>query len=117
MIEIDAVVDKLLRPLENDGITVQFQYSENKAKLPAVTYYVLTESESFRADNTEQSQIARVQIDVWSFKRSSMSEISIKVNDCMQCAGWMRELSRDLKKETEQQAYHRTLRFSKELWK
>lgn len=118
MQEIDGIVDGILRPMEKDGVTVQFQYAEDMAKLPAVTYYVLTESESFRADNTEQSQIARVQVDVWTFKRSDMSRISIKVNELMQSARWMRELCRDVPKpsQTEQQCYHRTMRFAKEFW-
>ena len=116
MIEIDGIVDGILRPMANDGVAVQFQYAEDMAKLPAVTYYVLTEGESFRADNLGQSQIARVQVDIWSLKRSEMSRISVKANELMQNAGWMRELSKDMPKQTEQQCYHRSLRFAKEIW-
>ena len=115
MREIDAIIDDVLKPLKNEGITVQFQYAEDKAKLPAVTYYILTENESFRTDNTEAAQVAHVQVDVWTVKRSEMSKISLNVNKLMQSDGWVREMSRDLPKESEMQAYHRTMRFAKEI--
>lgn len=116
MIEADGMVDEILRPLEDAGVTVRFQYQEEKLTLPAVTYYILHEAEGFRADGREQSQIVKVQVDIWSKKRSEMSRTSVLVNERMQENGWMRELSRDLPKETEKQAYHRTMRFGREIW-
>lgn len=115
MQEIDAIVEKVLAPLKKDGCAVQFQYAETSAKMPAVTYYILTESEALRTDNVEQSQLARVQVDVWALKRSEMSKISIKANELMQADGWLREMSRDLPRETDTQVYHRTMRFAKEI--
>lgn len=116
MIEVDAIVERILSPMKDEGYTVQFQYAETSAKLPAVTYYSLIDRESFRTDNVEMSSKCRVQIDVWAFKRSDMSKGSIRVNELMQADGWMREMSRDMPKETENQAYHRTMRFVKEIW-
>lgn len=116
MVEVNAIAEKNLAPLKSEGFSVQYQYAEEKAKLPAVTYYELIDQESFRADNVEMSSKVRVQIDVWALKRSEMSRGSIRANELMQADGWMRELSRDMSKETENQTYHRTMRFVKEIW-
>ena len=116
MVEVNAIAEKNLKPMKNEGFAVQYQYAESKAKLPAVTYYELIDQESFRADNIEMSSKVRVQIDVWALKRSEMSRGSIRANELMQADGWMRELSRDMPKETENQTYHRTMRFVKEIW-
>lgn len=116
MVEVNAIAEKNLAPLKGEGFSVQYQYAEAKAKLPAVTYYSLIDRESFRTDNVEMSSKCRVQIDVWAIKRSDMSKGSIRVNELMQADGWMREMSRDMPKETENQAYHRTMRFVKEIW-
>ncbi len=116
MVEVDAIADELLSPMRDEGYSVQYQYTGEAAKMPAVTYYALIDKESFRADNMEQSSKCRVQIDVWAAKRSDMSRGSLRVNELMQADGWHRELSRDMPKETEQQVYHRTMRYAKEIW-
>ena len=116
MIEVNAITENNLKPMRSEGFSLQYQYAEALAKLPAVTYYNLTDQESFRTDNTEMSSKCRVQIDIWTLKRSEMSRGSIRVNELMQADGWMREMSRDMPREAESQTYHRTMRFVKEIW-
>lgn len=47
MVEVNAIAEKNLKPMKNEGFSVQYQYAEDKAKLPAVTYYELIDQESF----------------------------------------------------------------------
>ena len=47
MVEVNVIAEKNLAPLKSEGFSVQYQYAEEKAKLPAVTYYELIDQESF----------------------------------------------------------------------
>ncbi len=116
MIDSNKMVDELLCVLEDKGIRVFYQYPEDFETLPSVSYYNLITTEGFRADNAEQAQLSHVQVDIWAKKRTQPGKIAAMVNEIMQNAGWIRELSRDLPKETEHHMYHHTMRFAKEVY-
>lgn len=100
----------VIGPTAEYGIYVEF------GTLPAVSYYDLITTESFRADNSEQAQLSRVQIDIWAMKKTQPGEIAEKVNRIMQDNGWIRELGRDLPRGAENHVYHYTMRFAKEIY-
>lgn len=116
MTSVNRITEKLLAPLRDEGVQVYYQYPEKFAVLPAVSYYDLITTESFRADNSEQAQLSRVQIDIWSKNKTQPGEIAEKVNRIMQDNGWIRELGRDLPKGAENKVYHYTMRFAKEIY-
>ena len=116
MTSVNRIAEKLLAPLRDEGVQVYYQYPEKFAVLPAVSYYDLITTESFRTDNSEQAQLSRVQIDIWSKNKTQPGEIAEKVNRIMQDNGWMRELGRDLPKGAENKVYHYTMRFAKEIY-
>lgn len=116
MTSVNRITGKLLAPLRSEGVRVCYQYPEDFGILPAVSYYDLITTESFRADNSEQAQLSRVQIDIWSKNKTQPGEIAEKVNRIMQDNGWIRELGRDLPKGAENKVYHYTMRFAKEIY-
>lgn len=116
MTSVNRITEKLLAPLRDEGVQVYYQYPEKFAVLPAVSYYDLITTESFRTDNSEQAQLSRVQIDIWSKNKTQPGEIAEKVNRIMQDNGWIRELGRDLPKGAENKVYHYTMRFAKEIY-
>lgn len=116
MINVNKIAEKLLAPLRNEKIRVCYQYPESFGKLPAVSYYDLITKESFRADNAEQAQLSRLQIDIWSADKTQPGEIAEKINKIMQGNGWIRELGRDLPKGAENHVYHYTMRYAKEVF-
>ena len=116
MIDVNAVADSLLAPLENEGVVLCYQYPESFNELPVVSFYNLITEEGFRADCREEAQVSRVQIDIWAEKKTQPGRIAVRVNELMQNGGWQRELDRDLPKKTEAHVYHRTMRFAKEIF-
>ena len=116
MTSVNRITEKLLAPLRSEGVRVCYQYPEDFGTLPAVAYYDLITTESFRADNSEQAQLSRVQIDIWAMKKTQPGEIAEKVNRIMQDNGWIRELGRDLPKGAKNHVYHYTMRFAKEIY-
>lgn len=116
MTSVNRITGKLLAPLRSEGVRVCYQYPEDFGTLPAVSYYDLITTESFRADNWEQAWLSRVQIDIWAKNKTQPGEIAEKVNGIMQDNGWIRELGRDLPKGAENKVYHYTMRFAKEIY-
>ena len=57
MTSVNRITEKLLAPLRSEGVRVCYQYPEDFGTLPAVSYYDLITTESFRADNSEQAQL------------------------------------------------------------
>jgi hypothetical protein len=109
MIDINAQAEKTLK---ETGCTVVYQYPERFEKLPVISYYNLTETGAFYADNSECIQSGYVQVDIWSDVPKQCGDLSIKVNDVMLSDGWTREMSKDIPKGNEK-IYHRTMRFQK----
>lgn len=116
MINVNKVLNGLLMPLWDEGISVYYQYPETFTELPAVSYYDLITAECFRADNSEQTQMSRAQIDVWAEREAQPGEIAEKINAIMQGDGWIRELGRDMPKGAENHVYYYTMRFAKEIY-
>ena len=93
--------------------TVVFQYPESFTDVPCVSFYTLTENVAMRADNKELIQEGNVQIDIWAQKPSQCGELAITVNQLMENSGWLRQFSMDVKRESSENIYHRTMRFAK----
>lgn len=115
MQDVNAIAAKLLEPMKAKAKLV-YAYPENFNSSPIISYYELSNNSGFRADNAEQSQIARVQIDIWSAKKAEPGSLAIAVNEVMQADGWIRELSRDLPKGSDDKYYHKTMRYKKEIF-
>lgn len=109
MVDINEEAQKSLSAL---SCRVAYQYPESFTRLPAVSYYNLTEQGAFYCDNEESVQEGYVQIDVWSRIPKECGALSVEVNALMQKDGWTREMSRDVPKNDEK-VYHRTMRFKK----
>ena len=109
MKDINAQAQKALEGLD---CNVVFQYPDSFTRLPAVSYYTLTESGAFYCDNEECIQQGYVQVDVWARAPHQCGELSVKVNEVMERDGWTREMSMDVPKKDEK-IYHRTMRFKK----
>lgn len=109
MIDINKEAQKALSNLK---YTVVYQYPADFNDLPVVSYYNLSETGGFYADNTECIQNGYVQIDIWSDTGAKCGEISIEVNEVMERDGWTRKMSMDVPKKNEK-IYHRTMRFYK----
>ena len=86
MTSVNRITEKLLAPLRSEGVRVCYQYPEDFGTLPAVSYYDLITTESVRTDNSEQAQLSRVQIDIWSKNKTQPGEIAEKVNGIMRNA-------------------------------
>lgn len=116
MVDVNKITEEILSPLKDEGVKTQYHYPESFNLPPIISFYELINTEAFRADNKEWSQMARVQIDIWSDKKTEPGKLAIRVNTLMQAKGWSREFSRDLPKETEKHLYHKTMRFAKEIY-
>lgn len=109
MTDINIEAQKALSELD---CTVVYQYPDSFSRLPAVSYYNVSETGAFYGDNEESVQDGHVQIDIWSDIPSQAGSLSIKVNEIMVRHGWTREMSMDVPKKDEK-IYHRTMRFQK----
>lgn len=108
MIDVNAAAEKTLSALNCE---ITYYYPEDFNKLPAVSFYNLTERPDFSSDNEEDIQSGTVVVDIWSHEPSQCGEIGVEVNKVMTEDSWCREFSRDLPKDGE--VYHRTMRFTK----
>ncbi len=113
MIDVNKIVREILDTL--DGVKVTFYHPSQFNELPVISYYELTTSTGFCFDNAEQAQSSYVQLDIWGTSGGECSRIAVKVDAAMQNKGWYREMSRDM--PPEDGVYHKTMRFSKEIFK
>lgn len=109
MLDINIEAEKSLSKL---NCAVVYQYPEKFSALPVISYYNLTESGGFYADNSECVQDGYIQVDIWSDAPAECGRLSIEVNEVMERDGWTREMSMDVPKRDEK-IYHRTMRFQK----
>lgn len=113
MVDVNQITRKILETL--DGVKVTFQHPKEFNPLPIISYYELITATGMCYDNAEQAQYSNVQIDIWGKGGGECSRLAVKVDDVMQSNGWCRELSRDMPPENN--IYHKTMRFSKEIFK
>lgn len=100
--------------LENglDGVTVRYQYPDDFANLPVVTYYTLTRRGSFGYDNTVVSNTHTMVIDIWANYPKESEELNEKINTLMSGDGWYHEMEMDVP-NPDPKVKHRTIRFTK----
>lgn len=111
MIDINAEAEKSLSGLD---CTFTYYHPESFKKLPVVSFYTLTESNSFSCDNQSDIQCGRICVDAWAKEAAQCGAISIKVNGILAADGWTREFSRDMPPENG--IYHKTMRFVKDFY-
>ena len=113
MIDVNGLVEPLLTQA---GVPVYFSYPEQFTDVPAISFYNLSDTAGFRADDSEWAQEARVQVDIWADRAIETGKIGTDVDAIMQRDGWIREYAADLPKQTDDQLFHRTMRFAKEIY-
>ena len=111
MIDANSAVRIILNTLD---VKVTYYHPQEFNKLPCISYYELTTTTGMRYDNEEQAQCSNMQIDVWGKGGGEISRIAVDVDRVMQADGWFRELSRDMPPENN--IFHKTMRFSKQIF-
>ncbi len=109
MIDFNIEAQRLLSELPCRAV---FRHPKSFSRLPAVSFYTLSEAPAMRADNKELVQEGYLQIDVWADKPSEVGSTAARVNEIMEKNGWLRQFSMDAKPETGG-VYHRSMRFAK----
>lgn len=109
MKDINAQALEALRALD---CTVVYSYPDGFSRLPAVSYYTVTEKGALWCDNEERIQEGHVQVDVWARIPSECASVSARVNEVMTASGWTREMSMDIPRDKEK-IYHTTMRYKK----
>lgn len=113
MIDLNPQVKALL---EQTGIEVKqgavFEFSDK----PLITFRKVTTGQGFHTDNIEQSQISKFAVDIWSVSPVKNSNIGIKVNELMQADGWIRTYDYDVPRQTPEELFHTSMRFTKEVY-
>ena len=100
------------KSLVKTGYKLCFAHPKEEAEMPCVSFYNLNERPEFSSDNSEDSQMGWVQVDVWARNPKTVGDMAIEVSNKMKADGWSRELSKDIPDEGE--IYHKTMRFSKQ---
>lgn len=77
MFDIGLELRDILKQI--DGVSVCFAYPDNFNKLPAITYYTLTDKGSMSYDNTVVTNDTTVQIDIYADYPQTCFELSERV--------------------------------------
>lgn len=113
MIDLNPHVKALL---EQTGIEVKQGAVFEFTSKPLITFRKVTTDQGFHADNIEQSQISKFAVDIWSTSPVKNSNIGIKVNELMQTDGWTRTYDYDVPRQTPEELFHTSMRFTKEAY-
>ena len=112
MNDIKDINSEAEKSLVKTGYKLCLQHPKSEAEFPCVSFFTLNERPEFASDNSEDSQMGWIQVDVWADKAKTIGDMSIEISSKMKADGWSRELSRDVPDEGE--VYHKTMRFSKQ---
>ena len=112
MNDIKDINSEAEKSLVKTGYKLCLQHPKSEAEFPCVSFFTLNERPEFASDNSEDSQMGWIQVDVWADKAKTVGDMSIEISGKMKADGWSRELSRDVPDEGE--VYHKTMRFSKQ---
>lgn len=107
------VNSELKKSLENLSCKLVYQHPDGFNSLPVVSYYNLTETVSFAADNEELLQDGIMQLDIWAKTPADCAKIAAKINTLLTADGWSRQHSMDIPKQQGERAYHKTMRYIK----
>jgi hypothetical protein len=113
MVDVNKIIREILETLE--GVKVTFYHPKQFNTLPVISYYELTTTTGLCYDNEEQAQRSDVEIDIWGKSGGECARIAVQADKAMQKYGWYREMSRDMPPEGN--INHKTMRFSKEIFK
>lgn len=111
MIDINAEAEKALSGI---SCTLTYYHPENFNSLPVVSFYTLTENDTFSVDNCPEFQRGYIAVDVWAAEAVRCGAIAIEAHSLLAGHGWVREFSRDLPPESG--VYHKTMRFVKDFY-
>lgn len=104
---------ELERSLSGLSCTLVYRQPDGFNALPVVSYYNLTESGSFAADNEEQLQDGVIQLDIWAGTPKECADISGEINGLLAADGWVRRFSMDVPKQEGERVCHRTMKYVK----
>ena len=110
MINANEEIKSILTGLD---FSVVYSRPQSFTKLPAVSYYNLTESGGFYSDNSECIRDVTMQLDVWAKDINECTRICDDVNKRLLRNGYYRQMSMDVPSEADG-VYHRTMRFIKQ---
>ena len=109
MIDINREIEKSLSVLP---YRTAYYYPADFKELPVITFYTLTENNSFAADNESMIQRGYAAVDIWSSRAAECGSIAIDIDKAMTADGWTRDFSRDMPPESG--IYHKNMRYVKE---
>ncbi len=110
MVDFNAELKKSLAEL---SCPLVYQHPSGFNRLPAVSYYNLTECMGMVCDNEELIQDGAAQIDIWCAVPEECAKIAEEINGLLTADGWSRQFSMDIPKQSGERAYHRTMRYNK----
>lgn len=113
MIDMNPQVKKLL---EQTGLAVKQGTVFKFETVPLITFRKVTTDEGFHYDNTEQSQVSKFAVDVYSDSPVQLSNIGVRVNEIMQSDGWTRTYDYDVPRQSPDELYHLSQRYKKEVY-
>lgn len=93
-------------------VALYYQHPDTKGKLPAVSYYNITERPKGTYDNLCFAEHGKIQIDIWVKNPSDSGLLAMAIKRVMHADGWQFELALDVPEPTEK-ITHRTMRFGK----
>ena len=110
MIDANADAAKILGDMD---ISVVYIRPDSFTRLPAVSYYALTEQGGFYCDNEEWIQDCTIQLDIWAKSHEECGALACRVNDKMEKNGYHRQMSMDVPSGRDG-VCHKTMRFIKQ---
>ena len=110
MVDFNTEIEKSLAGL---SCPIFYQHPSGFNKLPAVSYYNLTEGMGMVCDNEELIQDGAVQLDIWCAVPKECARIADEINSLLSADGWSRQFSMDIPKQPGERAYHKTMRYNK----
>ncbi len=111
MLDINYELQKSLRRLDTKSV---YQYPESFAELPVISYYTLTDKIKMFVDNGAFIEEGYVNLDIWTKTPKEGFDIADNIDAVLSEDGWIRQFMMDMKKESDERIYHRTMRFKKQ---
>ena len=111
MLDINQELKKSLKNLE---VKTVFQYPDSFVELPIVSYYTVSDKIKMFVDNGAFIEEGYINLDIWTKTPKEGFDIAQAVNSALDKDGWIMQFMMDVKKESDENIYHRTMRFKKQ---
>lgn len=97
------------KTLTKTPFTVYYRHPEVNKAMPCISFYTLSETGVFAADNEETITGVTVTVDVWARKAAECGAVAAAVITAAAADGWRRVNAIDLPKEND--VYHKAITF------